>query len=304
MQMHAAPSTSLRKLLSEVEQLFQTERTALAEHLNQAVRRMRQAEGFAEIATILCDASAPFSESCGVFRVHHERVRGEHLRGADGGREARFRETIFAPEEAAAFAGAIDSREPVVALSSAAQVTPSVVELFRHTPTDKAYLFPFAVGRHTVGVLYAAGHVDAAALELLVQSAGAVLEARERSAPLDAGALVRIEPAEAPRSKPATPDWDALSPEDRTLHLRAQRFARVQVAEMRLYHADAVKSGRARRDLYVALKDPIDRGREAFRQTFVTASPTMVDYFHEELVRTLANDDRASLGEQYPGPLR
>ena len=72
---------------------------------------------------------------------------------------------------------------------------------------------------------------------------------------------------------------------------------------MRLYRPDAVKAGRAQGDLYSALQDAIDEGREAFRQTFVKASPTMFDYFHLELVRTLANNDPAWLGEKYPGRL-
>jgi hypothetical protein len=35
----------------------------------------------------------------------------------------------------------------------------------------------------------------------------------------------------------------------------------------------------------------------------VTVSPTMVDYFHAELVRTLANDNSGWLGGGYPGRL-
>ena len=66
---------------------------------------------------------------------------------------------------------------------------------------------------------------------------------------------------------------------------------------------EAVKEGRARKDLYGALRTDIDSGREIFRQTFLSATPTMVDYFHLELLRTLANDDPALLGEKYPGPL-
>ena len=72
---------------------------------------------------------------------------------------------------------------------------------------------------------------------------------------------------------------------------------------MRLYRPDAVKSGRAQGDLYAALQDDIDRGREEFRQTFVMASQTMVDYFYLELLRTLANDNPAWLGGKYPGRL-
>jgi len=318
----AAPSPSLRSLFSELEQLFQTEtearvstsvqaaEQALAEHLNQSVRRLRQAATFSEIAAILCDASTPFANACAVFRISENTVAGERLRGAAGEAAERFREIRFSASEAAAFAGAIESREPVVALCSAAEVSPAAVEALAHAPGDKAHLFPLTVDRTTVGMLYATGAVDSPALELLAQATAAVLEARQRPARQDvpdnpaglSADLVRIESASAAPAAPAL-DWEDLSPADRQVHLRAQRFARVKVAEMRLYRPDAVKAGRAQQDLYSALQDAIDEGREAFRQTFVTASKTMVDYFHLELVRTLANGNPAWLGGTYPGRL-
>ena len=316
----AAPSPSLRNLFSELEQLFQTEtearvstsvqaaERALAEHLNQAMRRLRQAGDFPEMAAILCDASARFANACAVFHVSENTIGGERLRGASGEASTRFRDVRFDKSDAAAFAGAIESREPVVALSSAAEVSRGVVETFSHAPGDKAYLFPLTVDQTTVGMLYAAGAVDAAALELLAQATTAVLEARQRPPRPhdrpggDLADLVSIHPA--PAAPPSSaPDWDDLSPADRQLHLRAQRFARVKVAEMRLYRTDAVKAGRAQGDLYAALQEPIDEAREEFRQTFATASPTMVDYVHLELLRTLANNNPAWLGGEYPGRL-
>jgi hypothetical protein len=297
----AAPSPSLRSLFSELEQLFQTETEArvstsvqaavraLSEHLNQSVRRLRQAAGFPEMAVVLCDASVPFANVCAVFHVSESTVGGERLRGATEDALARFRDIQFNGAEAAAFAGAIESREPVVALCSAAEISPAVVEAFGHAPGDKAFLFPLTVDRTTVGMLYCAGAVESPALELLAQATAAVLEARQR-------------PRQA-ESQNRAPDWDQLSAADRRLHLRAQHFARSKVAEMRLYRPDAVKAGRAQGDLYAALQDSIDEARESFRQTFITANPTMVDYFHLELVRTLANDNPAWLGGKYPGRL-
>ena len=87
------------------------------------------------------------------------------------------------------------------------------------------------------------------------------------------------------------------------MHLRAQRSARVQVAEIRLFEPEAVQAGRTRHDLYGAVRAGIDAAREVFHKTFFTATPTMVDYLHLELVRTLANNDPELLGKEYPGPL-
>jgi hypothetical protein len=86
-------------------------------------------------------------------------------------------------------------------------------------------------------------------------------------------------------------------------HLRAQRFARVRVAEIQLYHSAAMKNGREARDVYKALKAQMDAAREAYRAGFLTPMNGTADYLHAEFVRTLANDDAALLGPSYPGPL-
>ena len=85
--------------------------------------------------------------------------------------------------------------------------------------------------------------------------------------------------------------------------LRAHRFARVRVAEIQLYHAAALRTGRSSGDLYGALKPQIDAARDAYREKFLTPVNGTADYLHAEFVRTLANDNAALLGPGYPGPL-
>src|SRR5271167_1026476 len=60
----------------------------------------------------------------------------------------------------------------------------------------------------------------------------------------------------------------------------AQRFARVRVAEIQLYHAAPLKNGRASRDVYAALKTQIDAAREAYRDRFLTPANGTADYLH------------------------
>ena len=135
----------------------------------------------------------------------------------------------------------------------------------------------------------------------------AIPEPAPEPAPAPVQELVHIAPAGSPDrktpsdGKPAA-SWEDLSPTDQQLHLRAQRFARVLVAEIRLKHAEAVQSGRTRRDLYSALRQPIDSARQAFREQFFSC-PSMVDYLDLEITRTLAHEDPALLGHSYPGPL-
>ena len=102
---------------------------------------------------------------------------------------------------------------------------------------------------------------------------------------------------------PAERSWDSLPAEEQRTHLRAQRFARVRVAQWRLREGAAVRSGRVRRDLYGELETQIEEARKGFRDEFFDQCPGMVDYLHLEMVHTLANDDAELLGKDYPGPL-
>ena len=97
--------------------------------------------------------------------------------------------------------------------------------------------------------------------------------------------------------------YSDLSPDDQKLHLQAQRVARVKVAEMRLYHAEDLRKGVSETNIYGALAREIDRARAGFLQTFLSKSPTMVDYLHLEILRSLAHDDDRILGQDYPGPM-
>jgi hypothetical protein len=72
---------------------------------------------------------------------------------------------------------------------------------------------------------------------------------------------------------------------------------------MQLYQAEQVKRGRVASDLYGALQPFIDAARAIYRERFLTPPDEIPDYLHTELVSTLANDNAALLGPQYPGPL-
>jgi hypothetical protein len=162
-------------------------------------------------------------------------------------------------------------------------------------------------------LVYAWGTVEGPAIELLTQVAAAVWSGFPEPQPEEipeavAQGLVTIQPLpdaapeNAAASAKAAKTWADLPPQEQQIHLRAQRFARVHVAEMRLSHGDAVQSGRARRNLYDALQPSIDAARDAFHARFFTC-PSMVDYLDLELTRTLAHEDPDLLGKSYPGPL-
>jgi hypothetical protein len=75
----------------------------------------------------------------------------------------------------------------------------------------------------------------------------------------------------------------------------AQRYARLLVSEIKLYHEAEVVEGRRDRDLATRLGGEIARARVMYEQRVPAHVRGQADYFHDELVRTLANGDPALL---------
>jgi hypothetical protein len=89
--------------------------------------------------------------------------------------------------------------------------------------------------------------------------------------------------------------------EERRLHNDARRFARLLVSEIKLYNEQKVSEGRSQGDLYPRLREYIDRSREMYDKRVKPEVAQRYDYFHHELVGTLAEGDEAKLGGAYPG---
>jgi len=78
-------------------------------------------------------------------------------------------------------------------------------------------------------------------------------------------------------------------------HVSAQRYARLLVSEIKLYHEEAVIEGRRDRDLATRLGGEIARARVMYEQRVPPNIRRQADHFHDELVRTLADGDASLL---------
>jgi hypothetical protein len=90
---------------------------------------------------------------------------------------------------------------------------------------------------------------------------------------------------------PAVPGGDPDPEED----VSARRYARLLVSEIKLYHESAVVDGRRDRDLATRLGGEIARARVMYEQRVPPDVRGRADYFHDELVRTLADGDAGLL---------
>jgi len=195
-----------------------------------------------------------------------------------------------APQEQPAYTPAVEYDEitPVVEESAPA----AEVREFEATP-EPQYVAP-EVEYQPEPQPYVA-ETEAAPAEI----AAPVEIAAELAPPVEASA-----PAATPRRRYGQDvelPVEVASEEERRLHNDARRFARLLVSEIKLYNEQKVVEGRSQGDLYQRLREYIDRSREMYDKRVKAEVSRRYDYFHTELVNTLAEGDEAKLGSAYPG---
>ncbi len=139
----------------------------------------------------------------------------------------------------------------------------------------------------------AAEEAPAAAVEApaaAVEAEAAVAEVRPAAA--DGSETIELKVPVAPSVSGAA----LRAPEDERKHEEARRFARLLVSEVRLYNEQAVQTGKLARDIYGHLKEDIDRSREMYEQRVSAEVRADSNYFHDEMVRILADGDADALG--------
>jgi hypothetical protein len=260
-----------------------------------AVRRIEQAPDAAAWRAALLDAAAQAAPRVMLCATLGGEIRFEGRRPArDPDVAAGVRAGL---DSAPAFRQAVETLDTVAAMATGGELSEALAAAWGGETAGRVVLAPVTAGRatgqrHVAAVVVACaagGEADLGLLELYCSVAGLALDCIR---PAGDGGLLQISTAAPP---------PAVQPEEE-IHARARRFARVRASEMRLYQPQAVREGRASGRLYLALKERMDSAREEFRRQFASAA-SMPDYFHQEVVRSLANDDEKLLGPEYPGPL-
>lgn len=257
----------------------------LAENLKQTVRRLRRTENETSALALTVEASSCCCTKAAVFVLEQDRARLLADRGLEAG------SLTIQLSKAAAFFTAIETRDPVVAMAAESELSTDFYRLASNgfESSERAHLFPVTVRDAVVAIFFAIGQVKQGPMELLAEVTASHLESLRPTV-----VRVQSEPEKTARNL-----WDELPAEQQAQHLRAQRLARLRVAEIRVYYPQAVVSGVQSGDLYAGLKAPIDEARNSYRKEF----PGIFDYLYLELVSNLANHDDRLLGPDFPGPI-
>lgn len=283
-----AMDEQLTSLASSLKSQVERGRRDMTRQLSQGFRRLRTFENERTWIDAVLDASAPFCFRAVFFTISNGTLEWKSARNVEVKPGIRV-----ALDQAPAFATAVSSSEITVALKTGGELSRILTNSLGEEPQERVALAPICANGRVMAVLYGED-ADAAGLELIAIMAGSTLEIHQRNRKASDTGLLQIAPAAGS---------GGLTLEEEELDLRAQRFARLRVSEIRLYETANVQAGRQNRNLYQALQARIDDAREAYRNQFAAESSSMVDHLDRELVRTLAQGDRELMGPDYPGPI-
>jgi hypothetical protein len=272
---------------------------AAVARLADAFRAIDRARSLTEILDTLVNCAGREATRAGVWLVREGSFRGWRFTGFEAGFDGS---PAFeaAAEEGSVLAAALRNAEQAGG-SAATGAAPS----FANLPHDsEAVAVPITMNGQVVAVLYAdrglsddeSGKADQGrprqlptdTIELLARHTARCLEAL--TAFKAARALLDRPGAESAPVEPAAGD-EASGDEDAS----ARRYARLIVSEIKLYHEAAVIAGRRERDLAARLAGEIARAQALYEQRVPAHLRDRTDYFHHELVRTLANGDASLL---------
>ncbi|MBM3755712.1 MAG: hypothetical protein FJW38_17215 [Acidobacteria bacterium] len=139
--------------------------------LQQAARALRQAESTEQWTQILADTAGRLASAVLFFRVDGGKLHCDATRGASQP------STSIAASDAPAFRQAVETKETVVALHAASELSEAIANAIGD-PGRRAHLFPLVGKTRVLGVLLAEGLPDVHAMELLMTLAAASLELR------------------------------------------------------------------------------------------------------------------------------
>lgn len=302
----------ISRSVQELESLEPAPGNLPTDLLNAAASSIQESASQAEILRHLLEGVARFCGRAALFVVKGGGMSGWQGTGFDNNDVIKS----FSLSAASGLAGnAIQGRTPVS--GKVEEFDGGFLSAIGSPVDGTCALLPLVVKEKVPALVYAdAGMlpdctIDTSALTLLCRFAGLWLEL---TALRKAGVAA---PAEEPQAHPVVVTSSAAasamaathsngeaatapSVEEDDLHKKARRYARLLVDEIKLYNQSKVAEGRQSRDLYDRLREDIEKSRAAYEKRFGTSPAASANYFNQELIRVLADNDVSLMGGSFP----
>jgi hypothetical protein len=290
----------VRRAVEVLELMAPAPGSSPSDLLNAASASIHDSSTQAEILRHLLEGEARFAARVALFVVKGGAVNGWQGTGFDDNEAIKG---LSLNTGSGLLARAIQGRNP--AGGSAQEFDSGFISSMKAPADDQCLVLPLVVKDKVAAVIYAdagtapGGALDASGLQALMRFAAVWLEltALRKAGGAAAEDLPQPQPpaAMAAAAAPAAP----VTEEDE-LHKKARRFAKLLVEEIRLYNQPKVDEGRQHKDLYDRLKVDIEKSRATYDKRYAESPVASADYFTQELIRILADNDVALMGAGFP----
>lgn len=302
----ARAAAALQEAVSAAREREREVEMAGVTRLLESIRGLDGATSLTEVLDALALAAAREAARAAVVVLRADRIIGWKMSGF-GSRDMQPKSVDLLASESGVIGLAVGSARAVNTRDGhGAGSGPG----FETLPADRLGLaVPVVVGGRVVAVVYAdsvthdgqerpvpSGWPEV--IEVLARHAGRCLEAlttQRTSAPPPRTPTTASQGGHVagPAAPPAS---GAMSQITDGVVDGAKRTARLLVSEIRLFHETAVHEGRRRGNLLERLAPEIEKARIAYNQRVPVGVRGTTDFFHQELVHTLAGGDATLLG--------
>jgi hypothetical protein len=288
----------VRRAVEVVESLAPAPGASPSDLLNVAAAAIHESGSQADILRHLLEGEARFAGRVALFVVKGNAISGWQGIGFEDNDAIK---TLSIQTGSGLVGKAIQARNP--AAGPAQEFDTGFVKSMKVPADGQCLVLPLVVKDKVAAMIYAdagtvpGGTLDSSGLQALTRFAAIWLElaalrkaggsSATEEVPQPAVAMA----ASAPVSSPAT----AGSDEDE-LHKKARRFAKLLVEEIKLYNQPRVEEGRQHKDLYDRLKVDIEKSRSTYDKRYAESAVASADYFTQELIRILADNDASLMG--------
>jgi hypothetical protein len=293
----------VRRAVEVVESLAPAPGASPSDLLNAAAGVIHESGSQADILRHLLEGEARFAGRVALFVVKGNAISGWQGIGFE---ENDAIKTLSIQTGSGLVGKAIQARNP--AAGTAQEFDAGFVRSMKPPADGQCLVLPLVVKDKVAAMIYAdagtvpGGTLDSSGLQALTRFAAIWLELaalRKAGGSASAEDVAQPQPAAAmAASAPASVPASSGSEEDE-LHKKARRFAKLLVEEIKLYNQPRVEEGRQNKDLYERLKVDIEKSRSTYDKRYAESAVASADYFTQELIRILADNDASRMGASF-----
>lgn len=292
----------VRRAVEVLELMAPSPGSSPSDLLNAASASIHESGTQAEILRHLLEGTARFAGRVALFVVKGATVNGWQGIGFDDNDAIK---SLSLNTGIGLLARAIQTRNP--AGGPTQEFDSGFMSSVKSPAENQCMVLPLVVKDKVAAVIYAdggtakGGTLDASGLQALTRFAAVWLElaalrkaggtAIEDTPPAQPAEVMAATAAPAAAPAPAAP-----VSEENDLQKKARRFAKLLVEEIRLYNQAKVDEGRRNKDLYDRLKEDIEKSRAMYDKRYAESAVASANYFTQELIRILADNDATLMG--------